>query len=183
MNDKVHLAWAVKVDHAQLGARLEAYKATKAAVTTLKACMVHSPIRAMSQLPPEVVDMISDDLKDIAYVPKIRAWLAIDRCLRHTCSPREHFQPRRLRHLLKTLRKYVRDEEDEYQYLWNESLPIHEKTLENHLREPANKDEAGCSKTLNVGPVKHSHECSHSAHTSRIQSSHATLASFLTLLR
>lgn len=91
MQDAITLAWAIKVDHTQLGARIEAYVETKAAISTLRACIAHSDVQSMSSLPPELVAMIVATLKDIVYVPKIQDWNTARRCLQDECSFKEHF--------------------------------------------------------------------------------------------
>lgn len=58
MDGKISLAWAVEVDYCQLGARLEAYVETKAQITTFRACVLRSVFKAVSAMPPELVEMV-----------------------------------------------------------------------------------------------------------------------------
>ena len=115
MSNQVSLAWAVPVDYTQLGARLEAYVETRAAVTTFKACILHTTIRSMSNLPPELVGSVIDALKDIIYLQKIDMWNIERRCMEQECNTRSHLamgnhiSP----HLLGLFNPDVSDDEDD----------------------------------------------------------------------
>ena len=95
MEAKISLAWAIEVDSAQLGARLEAYIETKAAVTTLVACLsryrlppkAHIPERT---IPREIIDLIADAVKDADYEPRVRAWTKSRRCAQNKCETLDH---------------------------------------------------------------------------------------------
>ncbi len=129
MQDAVTLAWAVKVHHAQLGARLEAYVETKAAISTLRACVAHSVIPSMSSLPPELVAMIAGLFADLLYQRKIQGWNIAKACLQNHCITTDHFTEAEL-------------EDMEYQYdsgseevLWSEGMDIHRTTVEDHVQK------------------------------------------------
>lgn len=77
---KIKLAWAMPVDDVQLAARLEAYVKTKAPVTTLQLCITHAVSHPISNLPPEVVTMVTDHLKQMVYQEKIRDCNALGPC-------------------------------------------------------------------------------------------------------
>jgi len=127
MQDAITLAWAIRVDHAQLGARLEAYVETKAAISTLRACIAHSDIPSMSNLPPELVAMIVGTLKDLIYLLKIQDWNTARRCLLNDCSFKDHFTEEELWDL-----DYDSRYEEE---LMPESMDIHQDTVHTHLRK------------------------------------------------
>ena len=91
MDSKINLAWAVSVNYAQLGARLEAYVETKPTITTFRACLPLSPIPSVSNIPREVVELIEEALKDMVYFPKVRDWLKDCKCIRNECGFRDHF--------------------------------------------------------------------------------------------
>lgn len=129
MQDAITLAWAVRVDHAQLGARLEAYVDTKAAISTLRACIAHSDIRSMSSLPPELVAMIVGTLKDLVYNQKIQGWITARECLQNDCKTTDHFTEEELRDI-----EYPYDSDNE-DYLWPESMEIHRNTIEAHMKK------------------------------------------------
>lgn len=72
MAHSVSLAWAINLQYTQLGARLEAYVEIKAAITTLKACVLHTDSPAMSKVPLELIDSMADNLKDLIYNSRIQ---------------------------------------------------------------------------------------------------------------
>ncbi|KAL8964253.1 MAG: hypothetical protein Q9183_004584 [Haloplaca sp. 2 TL-2023] len=91
---------AVKVNPAQLGARIEAYVETKAAAETLKACIAHSKNASLSKVPLEVTRMIIDELQDSTYRNKIPQWVQGCKCATGECSPRDHLTGSQLREFL-----------------------------------------------------------------------------------
>ena len=91
MHRKIHLAWAVAVDEAQPAARLEAYVETKAAITTFRLSVPRGVSLAMSSLPPEVLTMIADNVRDLVYQGKIRGWVFGRNRARKSCDPKDHF--------------------------------------------------------------------------------------------
>ena len=90
MREDISLAWAVGVDFPRLGARLEAYVETKAAITTFAACKSVSNIPSMTALPVEVLTMIHDALTDMVYLEKLHEWHRAQRCLQGECHARDH---------------------------------------------------------------------------------------------
>lgn len=129
MQDAITLAWAVRVDHAQLGARLEAYIETKAAISTLRACVAHSDIHSMSSSPLELVAMIAGALTDLVYNQKIQGWNESRECLQNECKTTDHFTEAELEDMEWP---YGSDSED---HLWPESMEIHRNTIENHVQK------------------------------------------------
>ena len=55
MPSKVTVAWAVPVDAATLGARLEAYAETKAATRTFRLCAKYASDSVIESLPEEII--------------------------------------------------------------------------------------------------------------------------------
>ena len=103
MEGKVSLAWAIQTDHAQLGARLEAWIETKAAITTLKACFRHYrlPPKAASPkrgIPPEIVTLIANEMKATVYERRVQRWTKVQRCMELECDTLDHFTSRDLEH-------------------------------------------------------------------------------------
>lgn len=99
MEGKISLAWAIEVDHAQLGARLEAYIETKAAVTTLGACLSRYRLPQNGQvpernLPQEVVDLIVHAVQDAVYKPRVQAWTKARNCVLKEGETLHHFSGR-----------------------------------------------------------------------------------------
>ena len=89
LDDKIHLAWAVPVNHARLGARCEAYIETRASITTFKICSEKSKL--LSVLPGEVIGLITDELTDLVYVEKMVYWLCAQNCVTGKCTTKDHF--------------------------------------------------------------------------------------------
>lgn len=131
MHDKISLAWAVRVDYTQLGARLEAFVETKAAISTFRACVSHAGSKKMSKLPPEIISMIANSIKDIVYLPKIRQWLGARKCVLNKCRPRDHFTTSELSDFY----TIVSSSTDVDEYLYADSMAIHERTARNHLKK------------------------------------------------
>ncbi|KAL8659307.1 MAG: hypothetical protein Q9202_007189 [Teloschistes flavicans] len=86
MDNVMSFGWAVDTYHAQLGARLEAYVATKAALTTLRVSIRHSATSSMRQTSPEITEMISNALKDSVYNDLIGRWNHESKCIRDIFS-------------------------------------------------------------------------------------------------
>lgn len=129
MQDAITLAWAVNVEHAQLGARLEAYVETKAAISTLRACVAHSDIPSMSSSPPELMAMIAGALTDLIYKRKIHGWNIARECVENICKTPDHFTEAELED-----KEYPWDSDSE-DYLWPESMEIHRNTIEDHVQK------------------------------------------------
>ncbi|KAL6712983.1 hypothetical protein ACLMJK_009379 [Lecanora helva] len=127
----INLAWAVPVDHAQLGARLETYVETKAAITTFRACLSHSSIPSMRNLPPEVMEMIAAALKDIAYVPKIRGWNRASKCVANNCKLEDHYSESDVRGAYFACDYSKHADEMLFEYY----LERHPVAMKNHLRK------------------------------------------------
>ncbi|KAL8703709.1 MAG: hypothetical protein Q9201_003110 [Fulgogasparrea decipioides] len=136
MPGNISLAWAINVGHAQLGARLEAYVETKAAITAFKACVRHTTIHSMSQLAPELVEIIADALKDTVYLRKVPQWLSERKCLLNECRSRDHFtKAERYDCLLDVLMEVDYDlcSDDEDDYLLEQGMEIHDEIVLSHL--------------------------------------------------
>lgn len=113
MRAHISLAWAINVDHAQLGALLEAYVFTKATITTLRACMSH----LSKPLPTELIDLIGDVLKDTTYRSTIAAWNSARFCVKPNCQPIHHLGPVSFDDLFEMDRAI--NPEEEARYLWH----------------------------------------------------------------
>lgn len=126
MDRKINIAWALKLDHAQLGARLEAYVETKSAVTTLQACLLRMSLPSTSSIPPEISQMIVDVLRDACYEPKILKWHEARRCVQSACTASDHFRHNELAGIDFT--------EKADSNLWVERMHEHDKTVRDYLR-------------------------------------------------
>ena len=91
MSGQVEISWALKIDHVQLGARLEAYVETKSAVTTFRACLLRLRLPSNSSISSEISQMVVDNLRDASYEPKILSWHKAQRCVQDTCTLTDHF--------------------------------------------------------------------------------------------
>ena len=89
MNNPINLVWAVPINHARLGARVEAYVESKAAITVFRLCVEKSNL--WSRLPPELVDIMANKIKYLAYQDTIAYWLRAEGCVANTCVMADHF--------------------------------------------------------------------------------------------
>ena len=90
MQSNLNIAWGIAADGVQLGARLETYVKTKAAITTFRLCLLHTDSKSMSNLPPEMVHSIIENLKDMVYRREMQKWLLTKRCISDQCRPGDH---------------------------------------------------------------------------------------------
>ena len=104
------IAWATPVNLALLGARLEAYVGTKAAITTFRLAAKYTTLSAFHNLPEEIMIMIASNVRDVVFDRKMRRWMKIIRCLSGECGLAAHTTPDEL-DLLRRLRRKVSEEE------------------------------------------------------------------------
>ena len=88
MSPQLTIAWATKVDASQLGARLEAYSETKSAIEAF--------VGLKLPLPAEVIDIITNAVKDQAYTKIIGSWLQAENCCNACCTFGSHFSAQEL---------------------------------------------------------------------------------------
>ena len=127
----MNLAWAIKSNHVRLSARLEAYVETKPAISTFVACIAHSTVPSMSNLPLEIVTLISDELKDLAYIPKVQRAVRAEECVHNRCEQRDHFT----KHELYSLCDECYGTKYEYECLEEDSMERHDNTVDTYLRK------------------------------------------------
>ena len=84
--NSIIIAWATPVNLAQLGARLEAYVETKAAMTTFRLAARHSALAILHNLPEEIMEMIAGNVRDSVFRKKWRTWTRIGKCLSQAYS-------------------------------------------------------------------------------------------------
>lgn len=95
--EHVLLAWATPVDASNLGARIEAYCATKAALFALNLCL-QKPYASSTftgnypHLPLEVFDIIAMHARDAAFDERSRDWRKLHECLSGRCCASSHFE-------------------------------------------------------------------------------------------
>lgn len=87
-DDSMTLAWAYPVDPVVLGGRLHAYYEYNKEIITFSQCCA----KMEAKLPPEILDMITDMLKDNEepFENFIKDQLPRHRCITYTCKPSEH---------------------------------------------------------------------------------------------
>ena len=90
MSDQLVIAWATEMDASQLGARLEAYSETKPAIEAF--------MKLKRNLPAEVKEIITNAVKDQAYVRIIGSWLQAESCYDAYCTQASHFTAQELHH-------------------------------------------------------------------------------------
>ena len=97
--DQIDINWAVKVDEAVVGARLEAYFETKACITALMLSIQNqqsaptngeNPTKTLAKPPLEVICMIKDEIMDQSYRSKIAEWRVAKKCIKHDCDSIDH---------------------------------------------------------------------------------------------
>ena len=88
--NNIVISWATQVDLVQLGARLEAYAETKAAITTFRLAVRTSAVTACHNLPEEIISMIATRVRDIGSERKTKKWNIFTKCLTSGCDPLFH---------------------------------------------------------------------------------------------
>lgn len=84
------LAWAMPVNLAQLGARLETYAITKAAITTFQIAARNKMLATPHTLPEEIICIIASKVRDVVFKPKMKVWAQVSRCLANECTNLSH---------------------------------------------------------------------------------------------
>lgn len=129
MTHHINIAWALKVNHDQLGARLEAYVETKSVVNTLRACLLRLSLPSKSTIPPEISQMIVDKLRDASYLPKILKWHRRRRCVQDECETLDHVD-------MDVLADHKIDDPDDVDELfWEERMLKHDSRVEKYLHK------------------------------------------------
>ena len=128
MDHHIDIAWALKVDHVQLGARLEAYVETKSAITTLRACLLRLSLPSNSSMPPEISEMIVDEVRDASYKRRISKWHQGRRCVQDECIATDHFTKNELACL-------DFDPYEDEEWLWEERREKHDSRVKNYLKK------------------------------------------------
>ena len=128
MGHHIDIAWALKIDHAQLGARLEAYVESKSAITILRACLLRLNLPSNSSIPPEISQMIVDELRIASYKPKIYKWHQGRRCVQDECNLLGHFTRKELADLDYDCSNPAQE------YLWEERREIHDSRVKKYLQ-------------------------------------------------
>ena len=153
MDGSISLAWAVEFNYTQLGARLEAYAGTKRAISIFRTCVKHSSNPPVSKLPPELVVLITDALKDAVYASKVPEWNKARRCMYGECQTRDHFTNSERAELVGM---DVDSEGEEDSYLEEAGDDAHRDVIEAHLEKLTTEARAGATsrfaKRLKVSP-------------------------------
>ena len=87
----ITLTWAIPVDAAELGARMESYVEIKAPVHVFRLCVQRAPSEApLRRLSPELVELIATEVYDAAFNKQLKAWQQGISCCEETCRRSEH---------------------------------------------------------------------------------------------
>ena len=87
----ITLTWAIPVDAAELGARMESYVETKASTHVFKLCTQHAhPGASLGKLSPELIEMVSNEVQNAAFNRRLQIWQDLLRCCANKCRPSEH---------------------------------------------------------------------------------------------
>ena len=87
---EITIAWATPVSLGQLGAQLEAYAETKAAITTFRFAAKHSEMAALFNLPEEIISMIAGRVRDAVAEHQAQKWTRMKGCFSNNCSILSH---------------------------------------------------------------------------------------------
>lgn len=121
------VAWATPVDCVALGARLEAYVETKAAISTFRICTQQAPTgTSLARLPAEVLGLVGALVQDFVFEDRQRAWIQDLCCCQWDCRPIDHFSDVEVAHLKK---KYLGGD---YEFLEGQSLDFEDELRGNY---------------------------------------------------
>ena len=86
----ITLTWAIPVDAAELGARLESYIETKASIHVFKLCTQHAhPGASLGKLSPELIEMVSSEVQNATFNRRLQIWQDLLMCCANVCRPSE----------------------------------------------------------------------------------------------
>lgn len=82
MSNTVRLTWAVPVSAHLLGARLEAYGESKAAISTVRLCAQYANLSGtpLARLPTEVLNQIVGFVSDSIFEERLPDWVDMFKC-------------------------------------------------------------------------------------------------------
>ncbi|KAK0511828.1 hypothetical protein JMJ35_005678 [Cladonia borealis] len=87
----ITLTWAIPVDAAALGARMESYAETKASIHVFKLCTQHAhPGASLGRFSPELIEMVSNEVQNAAFNRRLQIWQDCTRCCANKCRPSKH---------------------------------------------------------------------------------------------
>lgn len=125
MSNQLILAWATEVNPSQLGARLEVDAETKPAIEAF--------ISLNLNLPTEIIEIITNNVKDNAYVKKIGSWLKAQSCCENSCTSTSHFSGQELHDNTTIGCAFYTDPQEVESHLWHESDERHRSAVNTHL--------------------------------------------------
>ena len=85
MTEDVKLTWAIKVDSATLGARLEAFLETREVEALLSICAKKPGAPFPLDFPLKIIKLIASAVGDMRYKSKIKGWQRAVQCIRGDC--------------------------------------------------------------------------------------------------
>ena len=86
----ITVAWAVRIDETQLGARMEAHDRTHERIKILHECQSAKAKSPLSRVPNEIVVLMAESLYDIVYQERILVWRAWRKCIDNECKDNDH---------------------------------------------------------------------------------------------
>lgn len=97
MTNSITIAWAIPVDAATLGARMEAHAQSKATIHTFRLCVQHAPPGApLGRLPPELVEIVAARIQQSLFKKRMKKWKKSVNCAAGDCYPSDHFSQKEI---------------------------------------------------------------------------------------
>ena len=97
MTNSITIAWAMPVDAATLGARMEAHAKSKATIHTFRLCVQHAPPGApLGRLPPELVEIVAARIQQSLFKKRMKKWKKSVNCAAGDCYPSDHFSQKEI---------------------------------------------------------------------------------------
>ena len=100
------LAWAVRVDEAELGSRLDTHNATRRQIQSLRLCHAAQISALLSTIPSEVLEMIAEHVYEPVYEERLASWRAVAKCRDNQCEVEDDLSDAQLHNYLKS-KEYV----------------------------------------------------------------------------
>ena len=86
----ITVAWAVRIDETQLGARMEAHDRNHQRIKILYECHSAKAKSPLSRAPNEILALMAESLYDIVYQERIMVWRAWRKCSDNECKDNDH---------------------------------------------------------------------------------------------
>ncbi len=94
MINSLTVAWAIPVDTAFVGARIEAYVEAKATISMLRLCIKYAQTGiSLGNIPTEMVENVATHVRQSIFESRLEGWQNAMTCCMGECSPRDHINP------------------------------------------------------------------------------------------